>query len=126
MSKILVAEDIDMNYEIISRMLKINGFDVTRATNGKEAVEQAILQKPDVILMDMGMPIMNGWEATQMIKENDTLAHIPIIALTAHTLRTEVDKAMNSGCNDYETKPIMDWKNLIEKINKQLHNKSNE
>lgn len=120
MPNILVAEDIDMNFEIISRMLTINGFTVMHAADGKQAVELATQHKPDLILMDMGMPVMNGWEATQMIKENAMLAHIPIIALTAHTLQAEVDKAMASGCDDYETKPITDWKNLVNKINHHL------
>jgi CheY-like chemotaxis protein len=106
MTKVLLVEDNEMNRDMLSRRLQRNGFDVVLAVDGEEAVRVAAADRPDVILMDMSLPVIDGWEATRRIKAATASAHIPIIALTAHAMAGDREKAMAAGCDDYDTKPI--------------------
>ena len=117
MAKILIVDDMETNRELVARFLKLGGYEYIFAGNGAEAIEAATLEKPDLILMDMGLPIIDGWEATKILREKEFKA--PIIALTAHSMVTERDKAIEAGCTDFESKPI-DHVKLIEKIKKYL------
>lgn len=123
--RILLVEDNDMLQEILCARLKMKGFDVTIASDGNEAVEFAFGLKPDIILMDMSLPYLNGWEATKLIRENEGTQHIPIIALTAHALVTDRQKGLEAGCNDYLTKPV-DFERLVNKIHKLIRAKQIE
>lgn len=113
--RILLVEDNEMLQEILSARLGLKGFDVTIASDGNEAVECATRLKPDIILMDMSLPFLNGWEATQIIRQNIETAHIPIIALTAHAMTTDKQRGLAAGCDDYMTKPV-DFEKLLIKI----------
>lgn len=115
MTTILLVEDNEMNRDMLSRRLNRRDFDVITATNGEEAVEKALNNPVDLILMDMELPIKDGWTASREVKAQkpDT----PIIALTAHALSGDKEKALNAGCDDYATKPI-DFPTLISLINK--------
>lgn len=104
--RILVVEDNMDNYELIRFVLERAGYDVFLAVNGRDGVSAARLQKPDLILMDLGMPEMDGWIATQKIKTDEVTKSIPLYALTAHTLPRERLRAMNAGCDGYISKPI--------------------
>ena len=97
---------MDTNYELIHRILTMSGFDVIRAVNGKEAVAITKQEVPDLILMDMSLPVMDGWEATRSIKTDNDLKQIPVIALTAHAMGGDEEKARAAGCDDYLTKPL--------------------
>ncbi|KPJ95985.1 MAG: chemotaxis protein CheY [Gammaproteobacteria bacterium SG8_11] len=120
MPKVLLVEDNEMNRDMLSRRLERKGFDVVFALDGQAAVEMAESEHPDLILMDMSLPIMDGWEATRRIKANGSLANIPIIALTAHAMSGDREKALQAGCEEYDTKPV-DFPRLIEKINGLLN-----
>lgn len=115
MNKILLVEDHDMNRDMLARRLKRKGFEVVEAITGLEAIEKAASELPDLILMDMSLPELNGWEATGKIKEASETAHIPIIGLSAHAMSGDRQKGLDAGCNDYDTKPI-DFKRLLSKI----------
>lgn len=115
MALILVVEDDEANQELVTRFLKRDGHRVIHAVDGREAVQQAKAQKPDLILMDLNLPVLDGWEATRRIKGNPETWDIPIIALTAHALVEEVMRAMEAGCSSYETKPIV-YGRLMTKI----------
>jgi CheY-like chemotaxis protein len=119
MPKILLVEDNEMNRDMLLRRLNRNGFEVVIAVNGQEGVELAGSAKPDLILMDMSLPILDGWEATKRVKANPDTARIPVIALTAHAMVHDKEKAMTAGCDDFDTKPI-DLPRLLEKINSLL------
>jgi CheY-like chemotaxis protein len=119
MPKILLVEDNEMNRDMLLRRLNRNGFEVVIAVNGQEGVELAGAAKPDLILMDMSLPILDGWEATKLVKANPDTAGIPVIALTAHAMVTDKEKAMAAGCDDFDTKPV-DLPRLLEKINSLL------
>ncbi|MFQ3638971.1 MAG: response regulator [Chloracidobacterium sp.] len=119
MAKILLVEDNEMNRDMLARRLTKRGFDVDVAIDGAQGVEMAAQLVPDLILMDMSLPVINGWEATQQIKANPTTAHIPVIALTAHAMAGDREKALSAGCDDYDTKPI-DIPRLLDKINAAL------
>jgi two-component system, cell cycle response regulator DivK len=106
MPKILLVEDNEMNRDMLSRRLEKKGFQIVMAFDGQQGVEMATSEKPDLILMDMSLPIIDGWEATRRIKGNDETKAIPIIALTAHAMAGEREKALEAGCNDYDTKPV--------------------
>ena len=106
MPKILIVEDNEMNRDMLSRRLERRGFTVVMAVDGGEGVAMARSEKPDVVLMDMSLPVMNGWEATQAIRADATMAHLPVIALTAHSMPGDREKAMKAGCDDYDTKPV--------------------
>ena len=100
---------------MLSRRLERQGFEIVPALNGKTGVEAALSERPDLVLMDMDLPVLNGWEATRQLKANPATRAIPVIALTAHAMSTDRDKALAAGCDEYETKPI-EFTRLLEKI----------
>ena len=113
--KILIVEDNEMNRDMLSRRLIKKGFEIIIAVDGAEGVEKTINEKPDLVLMDMSLPVMDGWEATKNLKANNETAKIPIIALTAHAMAQDKEKALAAGCDEYDTKPI-DLNRLLSKI----------
>jgi two-component system cell cycle response regulator DivK len=117
--RILLVEDNEMNRDMLSRRLTRKGYEVILAQDGQEGVTTASARLPDLILMDMSLPVLNGWEATRQLKENPGTAHIPVVALTAHALNTDREKAAEAGCDAYETKPI-DLPSLIQTIEELL------
>jgi CheY-like chemotaxis protein len=119
MPKILLVEDNEMNRDMLSRRLQRKGYTVVVAHDGKQGHDLAISELPDLILMDISLPEMDGWEVTRRLKANAATRHIPIIALTAHALVTDRDKAFQAGCDDYDTKPI-EFGRLSEKIESLL------
>jgi len=106
MPKILLVEDQEMNRDMLSRRLKKRGYEVEIAVDGAEGLEKAKSTSPDLILMDMSLPVIDGWEATRRLKADDETKGVPIIALTAHAMSTDREKAMEAGCDEYETKPV--------------------
>jgi len=116
---ILIVEDNEMNRDMLSRRLKRKGYDVEVAVDGQQGVEMATASLPDIVLMDMSLPIKDGWAATKELRRNEATAELKIIALTAHAMEGDRQKAMKAGCDDYDTKPI-DLKRLLEKIEKFL------
>jgi CheY-like chemotaxis protein len=120
MAKILIVEDNDMNLDMLSRRLARRGYDPVTAVNGEQAVALAQSELPSLILMDLSLPVMDGWEATRRIKAMPNTRSIPIIALTAHAMAGDQQKAMQAGADDYDTKPI-DMKRLITKIEALLN-----
>ena len=106
MLRILLVEDNDMNRDMLSRRLVRNGYEVLLAMDGQQGVDMALSEHPDLILMDMSLPVIDGWEATRRIKANDATRRIPVIALTAHAMAGDREKAMEAGCDDYDTKPV--------------------
>jgi CheY-like chemotaxis protein len=121
MAKILIVEDNEMNLDMLSRRLSRRGFAVVTATNGVEGLQLATSEGPDLILMDMSLPQMDGWEATRHLKAHRSTQKIPVIALTAHAMVGDREKAIGAGCDDYDTKPI-DLNRLLLKINGLLEN----
>ncbi|MDA0293819.1 MAG: response regulator [Verrucomicrobia bacterium] len=119
MAKILIVEDNEMNRDMLSRRLERRGFAIVMAMDGQQGVEMTRSERPDLILMDMSLPVMDGWAATQAIKADPELSKIPVIALTAHAMAGDREKAMAAGCDDYDTKPI-ELPRLLEKIAKFL------
>ena len=115
MAVILVVEDDEANQELVTRFLRRRGHQVFLAADGAAGVQAATEYVPDLIVMDLGLPGMDGWEATRRIKSNPETAHIPVIALTAHSLSEDVFKAREVGCDAYETKPVV-YKRLLKKI----------
>ncbi len=113
--KILLVEDNEMNRDMLSRRLTRNGFDVVMAVDGGQAVSMAVSETPDIILMDMSLPVIDGWEATRQVKANPATGKIPIIALTAHAMSEDEAKARAAGCDDFDTKPV-DIARLVGKI----------
>jgi two-component system cell cycle response regulator DivK len=106
MAKILLVEDQEMNRDMLSRRLKKRGYEVAIAVDGAEGVDKARSESPDLILMDMSLPVMDGWEATRTLKGDEATRAIPVVALTAHAMSTDRDKALEAGCDAYETKPV--------------------
>ena len=106
MAKILLVEDNEMNRDMLSRRLQRKGFEVVLAIDGQSGVEMAQAQVPDLVLMDMSLPVLDGWEATRRLKADAATQHIPVIALTAHAMSGDRDKALEAGCDDYDTKPV--------------------
>ena len=106
MARILLVEDNDMNRDMLSRRLIRNGYEVCLAVDGQQGADMAVSERPDLILMDMSLPVIDGWEATRRIKANDATRGIPVIALTAHAMAGDREKAMEVGCEDYDTKPV--------------------
>ncbi|MFI5011879.1 MAG: response regulator [Hyphomicrobiales bacterium] len=119
MAKILLVEDNEMNRDMLSRRLVRRGFEIVMAIDGGQAVAMAEGERPNLILMDMSLPVIDGWEATRRIKAAETTRHIPIIALTAHAMSGDREKALGAGCDDYDTKPI-EMPRLLEKIDALL------
>jgi CheY-like chemotaxis protein len=119
LARILLIEDNETNRDMLSRRLSRRGFDVMMAADGEEGIASAGAHKPDLVLMDISLPGLSGWEAIQQLKTSDETKSIPIIALTAHALSTDREKAMAIGCEDYEPKPV-DLPNLLAKIESLL------
>jgi len=119
MSKILLVEDNEMNRDMLTRRLERKGFEVVIAVDGQAGVDMASSSSPDIILMDLSLPVIDGWEATRKIKADPATRSIPVIALTAHAMAGDEQKALQAGCNDYDTRPI-DLKRLLNKIEKLL------
>ena len=114
--KILLVEDNELNRDMLTRRLKRKGFTVLCAENGQEGIEVSQSENPDIILMDLSLPVVDGWTAAERLKANATTKSIPIIALTAHAMKGDREKALEAGCDDYDTKPI-DFERLLDKIN---------
>ena len=106
MAKILLVEDNEMNRDMLSRRLERKGYRVLLAVDGQSGVELAASALPDVVLMDMSLPVLDGWEATRRLKADPATAHLPVIALTAHAMSGDRERAIAAGCDDYDTKPI--------------------
>jgi two-component system cell cycle response regulator DivK len=106
MPKILLVEDNEMNRDMLSRRLQRKGYQVMVALDGQSGVEMTQTQAPDLVLMDMSLPLLDGWEATRRLKADAATRHIPVIALTAHAMSSDCEKALEAGCNDYDTKPV--------------------
>ncbi len=119
MTKILIVEDNDMNLDMLSRRLLRKGFEIATARDGQAGVDQAVAQSPDVILMDMSLPVLDGWQATRAIKDNPSTAGIPVIALTAHAMEADRRNAIDAGCDEFHTKPI-DLDTLVKQINQLI------
>jgi CheY-like chemotaxis protein len=115
MKKILLVEDNEMNRDMLSRRLERRGFEVVIAVDGAEGVAKSKSELPDIVLMDMSLPVMNGWEATRAIKADPATSSMPVIALTAHSMAGDREKAMEAGCNDYDVKPV-EMPRLLEKM----------
>jgi len=115
MAKILIVEDNEMNRDMLSRRLARRGYEIVIAVDGEQGLAAAHSEIPDVILMDMSLPVMDGWEATRRLKDGATTRAIPVIGLTAHAMTGDRDKALAAGCDDYDTKPI-ELPRLLEKI----------
>lgn len=115
MTRILLVEDNELNRDMLSRRLHRRGYETVLAIDGRQAVDLAAAELPDIILMDMDLPVLNGWEATKLIKAGPQTARIPVIALTAHALPPDREKAFSAGCDDYQSKPI-DFAELVDKI----------
>jgi two-component system cell cycle response regulator DivK len=115
MAKILLVEDNEMNRDMLSRRLIKRGFEIETAVDGAEGVKKAQSLSPDLILMDMSLPVMHGWDATREIKANESTRDIPVIALTAHAMTGDREKALEAGCDEFETKPV-ELPRLLEKI----------
>ncbi|HEX8458978.1 MAG TPA: response regulator [Pyrinomonadaceae bacterium] len=120
MKKILLVEDNEMNRDMLSRRLARKGYEVSIAVDGQQGVEMAATIAPDLILMDMSLPVLDGWEATRQLKAADATRHIPVIALTAHAMSGDRERALEAGCDDYDTKPI-ELARLLEKIEAMLN-----
>ena len=123
MAKILLVEDNEMNRDMLSRRLERKGHQIVIAVNGQQAIDFAAAEKPDLILMDMSLPVMDGWEATRRLKAGEATKQIPIIALTAHAMPEDERKSREAGCDDYDTKPI-ELPRLLEKMDALLGDSS--
>ncbi len=123
MPKILIVEDNEDNWQILSRRLRRRGYDVVIARDGKQGLTMAKSDKPDLILMDMNLPLLDGWEATRLIKSTPRGKATPVIALTAHALTGDREKALEAGCDDYHTKPV-ELPKLLEQIEAQLQKRA--
>ncbi len=121
MTKILLVEDNEMNRDMLSRRLLRNGFEIVMAVNGQEGLDLASSESPDLILLDMSLPVIDGWEAARRLKADAATAKIPVIALTAHAMVQDKEKALAVGCDDFDTKPV-ELPRLLEKINSLLQN----
>jgi CheY-like chemotaxis protein len=115
MAKILLVEDNEMNRDMLARRLERKGFSVVVAVDGQQGVALGRTEAPDVILMDMSLPVLSGWEATRALKSSPATGGIPVIALTAHAMSGDREKAIEAGCDDYDTKPV-DLARLLDKI----------
>jgi CheY-like chemotaxis protein len=122
MPRILLVEDNEMNRDMLSRRLVRKGFEVLIAVDGREGVEKTQAESPDLVLMDMSLPVLDGWEATRRLKAAAETRHIPIIALTAHAMSGDREKTIQAGCDDYDTKPI-EMPRLLSKIEALLNAK---
>ena len=121
MAKILIVEDNELNRDMLSRRLMRKGFEIVMAEDGQKGVDMSISENPDLILMDLSLPVMDGWEATSTIKNSEETKKIPIIVLTAHAMAGDREKALDAGADEYDTKPI-EFKRLLGKIKDFLNN----
>jgi len=119
MPRILLVEDNEMNLDMLSRRLQRRGYEVVIARDGEAGVTMAAAERPDLILMDMSLPVLDGWEATRRLKGTSETAAIPVIALTSHAMAGDREKAMGAGCDDYDTKPV-DFERLLARIEELL------
>jgi len=119
MAKILLVEDNDMNRDMLSRRLQRKGHDILMAADGMQAILMAESEAPDIIILDMSLPVIDGWEAAQRLKSSATTRSVPIIALTAHAMSGDRERALAAGCDDYDTKPV-DFPQLLAKIDALL------
>lgn len=119
MTKILLVEDNEMNRDMLSRRLERKGFEILIAINGEDALVKVINEHPDLVLMDMSLPIMDGWEATRQIRVHFAPSEMPIIGLSAHAMAGDREKALAAGCDDYDTKPV-DFDRLVDKIGRMI------
>ncbi len=125
MPRILLVEDNEMNRDMLSRRLQRRGYEIVLAVDGQSGVEMARAESPDLVLMDMSLPVLDGWEATRRLKGDPATRHIPVIALTAHAMSSDRDKALEAGCDDYDTKPV-ELPRLLTKIETLLHGRDRE
>ena len=123
MAKVLLVEDNEMNRDMLSRRLIRRGYTVVFAVDGQQAVDKAKSEQPDIILMDMSLPVMDGWEATRRVKADDATRRTPVIGLTAHAMAGDREKALAAGCDEYDTKPV-ELDRLIEKMERLLATKA--
>ncbi len=119
MAKILLVEDNEINRDMMVRRLQRRGYSLVAAVDGQQAIDTAKLEKPDLILMDMSLPVIDGWEATRRIKADPVLKHVLVIGLTAHAMVGDREQALNAGCDDYATKPV-DFEKLVGLIERLL------
>jgi two-component system, cell cycle response regulator DivK len=119
MAKILVVEDNEINRDMMVRRLQRRGYTIVTAVDGQQGIDMTQSETPDIVLMDMSLPIVDGWEATRQIKSNPSVRHIPVVGLTAHAMVGDRDKAINAGCDDYATKPV-EFEKLVELINRLI------
>jgi CheY-like chemotaxis protein len=119
MAKVLLVEDNEMNRDMLSRRLVRRGYEVVFAVDGQQGVDMARSESPDIILMDMSLPVLDGWEATRRVKSDQATRSVPVIGLTAHAMSGDREKAIEAGCDDYDTKPV-ELDRLIEKIERLL------
>ena len=119
MAKVLLIEDNEMNRDMLSRRLIRRGFQVVFAMDGQQGIDLARSERPDIILMDLGLPVIDGWEATRRVKADDATRGVPVIGLTAHAMTGDREKAIEAGCDDYDTKPV-EFDRLIGKIERLL------
>ena len=119
MTKILLVEDNEMNRDMLSRRLTRRGFEVVFAMDGQQGIDFARSEQPDIILMDMGLPVVDGWEATRRVKADAATRSVPVIGLTAHAMSGDREKTIEAGCDDYDTKPV-EIDRLIRKIERLI------
>jgi CheY-like chemotaxis protein len=119
-TRVLLVEDNELNRDMLIRRLTRAGLEVVSAANGKQALEVMASEQPAVVLMDMNLPVMDGWTACRLAREDERIKHIPIIALTAHAMKADRVNALDAGCDDYATKPV-DFPGLLAKIEKLVH-----
>jgi len=118
-TKVLIVEDNEMNRDMLSRRLQRKGYEIEIAIDGQAGVDAATSGAPDIVLMDMSLPVIDGWEATRQLKANPATQTIPVIALTAHAMAGDRQKALDAGCDDYDTKPV-NLASLLEKMEQLL------
>jgi CheY-like chemotaxis protein len=123
MAKLLLVEDNEMNRDMLSRRLIRRGYEVAIAIDGAQGVEMARTETPDLVLMDLSLPVIDGWEATRRIKAAQETKHLPVIGLTAHAMAGDREKAIEAGCDDYDTKPI-ELERLLQKVEALLQGKA--
>jgi len=119
MPKVLLVEDNEMNRDMLSRRLIRRGYEVVFAVDGQQGIDMAASESPDIILMDLSLPVVDGWEATRRVKSRESTKDIPIIGLTAHAMSDDRDKAIDAGCDEYDTKPV-ELERLIGKMERLL------